>query len=391
MSYNGHVVIDTDCHIREYWDLDRTYKDTIAPAYREKYAEFSQAVRARQHRPGDVGLGELLWPRRSHPLGVYDHFPAPKEERGRGNGAPTGPAQVTNTGREVDPACHWDPTIRIRDMDIAGIDVSVMFPSQSDGLCMLNDVGFETELHRAYHRFMSNYCAESEGRLRWLADASMRDIPGTIDDLKYWKGHDDTFAGTFLSRACPDGTMLDNPVLHPLFAVSQDLDMPIWIHGGANRPPYTPWVDAPNGLYHGWGGQYALSALIGGGVFDLFPKLRIGIFESGGCWMPWLIEKLDDGYHPGSAQNPLLKRKPSEIVASGQVFVAFDSDEGLIEHAVEDLGEDIWLFSTDYPHGGSCWPEGVPLITERELTESAKIKILGANAERYLPSLGKFG
>jgi predicted TIM-barrel fold metal-dependent hydrolase len=61
-----------------------------------------------------------------------------------------------------------------------------------------------------------------------------------------------------------------------------------------------------------------------------------------------------------------------------------------LEHAVEDLGEDIWLFSTDYPHGGSCWPDGVPLVTEREgLTESAKIKILGANAARYLPSLAR--
>ena len=41
MSYNGHVVIDMDSHIRQYWDLDRTYKEYMAPEYRETYRRFS--------------------------------------------------------------------------------------------------------------------------------------------------------------------------------------------------------------------------------------------------------------------------------------------------------------------------------------------------------------
>ena len=62
MSYKGHVVVDTDCHLREYWELDRTYKDTMDPEYRDKYARFSEAVRSRQARPGDVGFPPLFWP-----------------------------------------------------------------------------------------------------------------------------------------------------------------------------------------------------------------------------------------------------------------------------------------------------------------------------------------
>jgi hypothetical protein len=56
MSYQGHLVIDADCHIREYWDLDRTYREYIDPKYRASYEQFSAAVRARQQRPGDVGF-----------------------------------------------------------------------------------------------------------------------------------------------------------------------------------------------------------------------------------------------------------------------------------------------------------------------------------------------
>ena len=391
MSYNGNTVIDADCHIREYWDLDRTYKDHIDPEYREKYEQFSAAVRARQKRSGDVGLGEVLWPRLpSHPMGVYDHFAVPKGPGGENpNRATDGNRAITGRGREIDNSCNWDPAVRLRDMDIAQIDVSVMFASQSDGYCMLDDVGFESALQRAYHRYMNNYCAQGDGRLYWIANTNVRDIDESIAQLKYWAEHDKYFAGMFVPRACPDGAMLDHPRLHPLFAVTQDLDLPIWVHGGSNRPPLTPWPGASNAVYHGWGGMYAMSGLIGGGVFDLFPQLRLGLFESGGSWMPWFVEKLDEGYHPGSAQTPLLKRKPSEIVASGQLFCSIEADEDHLGYAVDALGEDIWLFSTDYPHPGTSFPDGVPLVAEQKLYESAKVHILGENAKRFLPRLAR--
>jgi len=52
------------------------------------------------------------------------------------------------------------------------------------------------------------------------------------------------------------------------------------------------------------------------------------------------------------------------------------------------LGEDIWLFSTDDPHGGTRWPNGAPLVTERTgLSENAKVKMLGENAKRFFPKL----
>jgi uncharacterized protein len=263
-----------------------------------------------------------------------------------------------------------------------------MFASQSDGFCMLDDVGFETALAWAYNRSMSRYCADCQGRLWWLANSSMRNVDDALAQLKYWAENDAYFAGMFIPRALPDGTTLDNPKLHPIFALSQDLDLPIWIHGGANRPPLTPWVEAPNSLYHGLGGMYAMHALVGGGVFDIFPTLRIGLFESAGGWMPWMIEKLDMAYEPGSRMAPKLKHKPSEVVAEGRLYCSIETEEEYLEHIVDTLGEDIWLFSTDYPHHGSPWPDGVPQVAKRdELSESAKIKIFGENALRFLPRL----
>lgn len=397
MSYEGQIVVDSDAHIREYWDLDRTYKEYMDPQYREKYENFSAAVRANQKGPGEVGLS-IFWPKPAlRPLGVSDAFEIGETRPTRGNGAARN-RTIVWSGREIDPACNWDASIRLRDMDEADIDVSVMFPSQQDGFCMLRDVGFESALHLAYHRYMSALCSESDGRLRWLANCTMRDIPQTMEQLQYWAERDENFVGMFLPRAFPDGRLLDSPDLHPLYQLSEDLDMPLWVHGDPERPPLTPGTHSLDNaafsrpVIKGWGGMTAMGAQIGGGVFDLYPKLRIGFFENGGGWMPWFIEKLDESYRPGSATTPNLQRKPSEIVAGGQIFCAIDTFEGELGHCVDVLGEHVWLFSTDYPHPGTPWPDGVPQVAARtDMSRNAKIKMLGANAATFSPRLARVG
>jgi predicted TIM-barrel fold metal-dependent hydrolase len=401
MSYNGHLVVDTDSHIREYWDLDRTYREYIDPKYGATYEAFSASVRAQQRRPGDVGFGAFYAHPPLRPLGVHDSF------GGRARVAPSGARTTTDgvadsapnrallaNGREVDPACNWDPGSRLRDMDAANIDVGVMFSSQSDIFCMLRDVGFEQALHQAYHRYMSVFCGESDGRLRWLANTVLRDVPAAVAELTYWAERDDNFAGMFVPRLCPDGRLLDNPDLYPLWERSQELDLPIWIHGDPDHPPLTPgYASLDNaafarGVLKSWGGQAAMGALIGGGVFDLFPRLRVGLFENGAGWMPWFVESLDASYKPGSTSTPNLRRKPSEIVAGGQLFCAIDPPEEELAHCVERLGEEIWLFSTDYPHPPAPWPDGVAMLVERaDISERAKVKMLGENARRFLPRL----
>jgi predicted TIM-barrel fold metal-dependent hydrolase len=103
--------------------------------------------------------------------------------------------------------------------------------------------------------------------------------------------------------------------------------------------------------------------------------------------MPYMFEKFEDSYKPGSYQTPFLKRKPSEILASGQLYCSIESDEEHIAYAVEALGDHFFLFSTDYPHSGTCWPDGVPNIKEQKISEQAKTNILGENALRFCPRL----
>lgn len=388
MSYNGQTVIDMDTHIREYVDLDRTFRDYIDPEYREPYEGLSQAVARRR----EAGLPTSLFMNpmaiiepadESRPLGVHDTYGLERLPR-----PGTGPQQ---SSVEV----NWDPQLRLADMDQAQVDISVTFPSHSPSFCTLRDVGFESALHRAYHRFVGNYCAESEGRLRWAFTATIRDVRGTLEELTGWAEHDENLVGVLVPPACPDGTLLDNPALHPLYQRAQELDLPIMVHGGVLRPPYTAGATELNNsgfilrsVYQPWAGMTAMSALIGGGVFDLFSKLRVGIFETSAGWVPWLIERLDENYRPSRETTPNLKRKPSEVVAEGRLFHAVESEERYLKHCIDALGEEMWLFATDYPHIGSPWPRGVPNIAQRpEISETAKRKILSENALRMCPRL----
>src|ERR1700730_8262040 len=71
----------------------------------------------------------------------------------------------------------------------------------------------------------------------------------------------------------------------------------------------------------------ALGALIGGGVFELFPRLRAAIIETGGGWMPLALDRLDTHYLMSPGHGPNLQRMPREVLAEGRYFHGIDSWE----------------------------------------------------------------
>ena len=223
----------------------------------------------------------------------------------------------------------------------------------------------------------------------------MRDVASGVAELKYWAERDPNLVGVYISPQAPGGKLADSPDLYPLYDAAQRLDLPLLAHGGTARPPYGPGTRDLDGawfLLHGfsnpWAGMAAMGALIGGGIFDLFPRLRAAIFETAGGWVPAALDRMDTHYLMSPGHVPNLKHMPREVIAEGRYFHGIDSWERSLEFRVEELGEDMWLFASDWPHGDSAWPEAVQQTVERpRLTESARRKILGENAMRLCPRL----
>jgi hypothetical protein len=56
-------------------------------------------------------------------------------------------------------------------------------------------------------------------------------------------------------------------------------------------------------------------SLIGGGVLERFPELRVGLLEGNCSWAPWLLHRLDEHHEwVGWFEARDLTLKPSEYV-----------------------------------------------------------------------------
>jgi hypothetical protein len=135
-------------------------------------------------------------------------------------------------------------------------------------------------------------------------------------------------------------------------------------------------------LTPGWAGMAAMGALIGGGIFDRFPRLRVGIFETHAGWMPFAVEQFESGAR-SKAHVPFMRTSFRDVLASGRYFHGIETGEEGLNYAMQEFGEDIWLFTTDFPHRGSPWPNGVQEAVEPVwMTDDARRKLLGENALR---------
>ncbi len=90
------------------------------------------------------------------------------------------------------------------------------------------------------------------------------------------------------------------------------------------------------------------------GVFERFPKLRVVLIEGGFVWVPSLCWRLDKHWKTLRSEVPHLKRAPSEYVREHFWFtsqpIEEPEDPRHMLDAMDWVGWDKILFSTDYPH-----------------------------------------
>ena len=164
------------------------------------------------------------------------------------------------------------------------------------------------------------------------------------------------------------------------------------LHTFTVMPPYAPGgEDTWDNLWlqrsaaHPWCGMRNMASLIGGGVMDRHPTMRIGTLEAGHGWLPFWMMRLDEHAETVKAALPKLKQRPSEYVTSGRYFQSIEIPEGArLTNAVMDLvGDQVLMYASDYPHGESHFPESVSLVLSWEMDTKRKRKLLWDNAVRF--------
>jgi predicted TIM-barrel fold metal-dependent hydrolase len=162
-------------------------------------------------------------------------------------------------------------------------------------------------------------------------------------------------------------------------------------------PPYAPGgLDTWDNLWlqrsaaHPWCGMRNMAALIGSGVMDRYPSLRIATLEAGHGWLPFWIKRLDEHAETIKSALPALKYRPSEYVTSGRYFQSIEIPEGApLTNAVSDLlGDHVLMYASDYPHGESHFPQSAGIVRGWEMQEDRKRKLLWDNATRLYARAG---
>ena len=297
--------------------------------------------------------------------------------------------------REVSPFVDADAAERIKDMDFEGADVNLTLPSGWWGTwTATDDVALEAGMYRAYHRWMEAYCGKFPGRLGGVILACGRDIPSAVEEIKRWGKSG--WAWAVLPYA-PYGMPLDHPDFEPVWAAAAEHDLAIALHTFTVMPPYAPGgTDNWENLFlqrsasHPWCGMRNMASLIGSGLMDRYPKLRIGTLEAGHGWLPFWMARIDEHARTIRSEIPNLKMMPSEYVLSGRYFQSIEIPEGLklTNSVIELIGEDVLMYASDYPHGESHFPESVGMVLDWDMPRARKQKLFWDNAVKLYARCG---
>ncbi len=167
---------------------------------------------------------------------------------------------------------------------------------------------------------------------------------------------------------CPQDHGPSHVGLDPVWAQAQDAGLPILFHVGFEQkmdPTYKVNGLPPVKDFHGGDDNFTsvsympipnsamqtAATLIFDGVFDRFPELMWGAIELGANWVPGWMRAMDSAAHAFMRNETRLQNlsaKPSEIVR--RQFRAAPYPHEDVGWIVANAGEEVALFSSDYPH-----------------------------------------
>ena len=216
------------------------------------------------------------------------------------------------------------------------------------------------DLSLALARAVNDWLAEE-----WLARDSRLRAAVVIP------GHDPTAAAAeidrmgehpgFVSVLLPTRSMrlYGNRLWHPMFAAIARHDLVASLHfGGQSDGPPTPvgfpawFLEEHAADTQLWASQ--LTSVIGEGVFEKFPTLRMSFLESGFAWIGSAMWRLDKEWKGLRRYIPWVRQPPSRTIRERLKVSTRPLDAGPVEHwrhAIGWLGsDDMLMFASDYPN-----------------------------------------
>lgn len=379
MAKQGFQVMDSDIHVLEPQDLWLQY---IEPKFKD---------RAPQRVALNGNAEQRVWQFADK---VFPAFIDDPERRRLARVRSEKAAQRhVATGRYTNKADDLpgdNPQAMLQAMDIEGIDVSIVF--RTLGAHVIGVDGLDPELSaavcRAFNNWLGEFCDTDRNRLKPAAIMPLHDVQLAVEEAR--RAVRETGAVTLvLSNHPVNERQWYDRYYDPLWAEAERLQVPIAFHGIQMAYQdhlslrYKDNFAMAHAAAHPVELMLALGCLLTGGVFERFQGLKAAFLEGSCSWVPWWLWCLDERVEKfGDTSQFPLKKPPSEYFAE-HCYVSVDPDEEVVQYAIQAMGNDNIVISSDWPHDDSAYPNAIDTFLGLEgVSDESKRKILWDNCAR---------
>jgi predicted TIM-barrel fold metal-dependent hydrolase len=290
----------------------------------------------------------------------------------RFEGDPDG-LRTSGSFEEVRPGAYV-PRTYLEENEADGVWGSVLYPSQGLVLYAVPTTDVVSAAVRRYNDWLADFCGEDTSRLKGVAMLNVDSVDEAVRELR--RCRDRGLAGALIPVLPPPWQPYRSSVYDPLWAAAQDLEVPLSLHVATDRAdpkvgsaafrldvkhvPPSAFVNSDFQV------RQTLAELIFAGVFERFPRVRVGSVEHELGWIPFFLDRIDYVYTDRPRRGPEWKRfQDSDALPSDffrrNVFASFQEDpHGL--RLLDVMGRDTPTWGSDYPHTESTFPRSREIV-----------------------------
>jgi predicted TIM-barrel fold metal-dependent hydrolase len=280
----------------------------------------------------------------------------------------------------------YQPDAMLKELAIDGVWGAVVQPSQGLFWYHLEDSELLTAICRAYNDWIADFCRPHPHRLKGIGMLNVDDTDVACAELERCAKLG--LAGMFI----PVTPLVDRPYRHQMYerlwATAQDVQLPLLMHLAtqrANIPGCEISIDFKTFTAAGlrptqdYWVRYSMTAMIFAGVFERYPRLRVGSVEHEASWAPHWLRQMDYTYKERPVYRGYQSKEgllPSDYWRRN-MFAVFQEDDVSVELR-HRIGVKNLLWGNDFPHSESTWPRsrqfldamfnGVPENEMRQMT-----------------------
>jgi predicted TIM-barrel fold metal-dependent hydrolase len=183
------------------------------------------------------------------------------------------------------------------------------------------------------------------------------------------------------------------PYYEPLWASAADAGVPVTFHRTFGGKSYEPDWDGGRNNFSAAGtvarffsGVRPLTYMLFAGVFDRHPGLKIVGAELNCGWVPFWTQTMEQqASNQQAMQDMPMQRSPGDYLGTNIFVTVLDDDFGFrLMAGGEPHLADSCLYSSDYPHSVTLWPNSRSHIERltKGMADDDKAKVLFGNAAR---------